>query len=224
MTSSRLSTWCFVAFSTCAVSLSACQKVGGSSPLPVPTATPTGAPSPSACNPVSNDPATVIVAMAAGISSVNDPKYGTIYGYGVVDAYNEPPFQAASISKTSAGQPITPQNTLQFYNAEPGGSPTLHSAYGFAAKFPSTPYRFPSPAPSPTGTSIGHANWFTGRIGAPADAICYSQIFKLQTGVFYFGDYDYYNLQPYRDVLIVGTPSPKTLRETSHAAIRKILK
>lgn len=112
------------------------------------------------------------------------------------------PEQGTVISETPDGTPLTSQNTLQFYNAEEAGSTILHSAYGFGKGFPNTPFSFPSPAPSPTGSAIAQANWFTGRIASPSDTICYSQTFTLATGTYYFGDYDLYNTIAFRDVVI----------------------
>jgi len=142
--------------------------------------------------------------MANGIGAINDPTYQTLYGYGVVDQFGDVPEQAGVISETSDGSPLTSGNTLQFYNAEAAGSTILHSAYGFSAGFPSAPFAFPSPAPSPTGSAIARTAWFTGRISSPVDSICYSQTFTLAPGAYYFGDYDLYNTIAYRDVIVVS--------------------
>ncbi|HEY2476025.1 MAG TPA: hypothetical protein VGI19_14640, partial [Candidatus Cybelea sp.] len=86
----------------------------------------------------------------------------------------------------------------------------LHSAVGIKGNaFPPTPYTFPKPAASPAGTAVSDSSlWSTGRIVAPVSQQCYSQVFTLSPGVYYFGDLDYYNLSNFRDVLIVATPPP----------------
>jgi hypothetical protein len=184
------------------------------SPGPTPTGSASPTPSPVACNtPDVTNPNVIFVAMASGISAVKDSVYGTINGYGAVDANGIPPLQAAVVKQwtdsTGATHPVTPQDTLQFFNAESAGSPVLHSAYGFSGNaFPSAPFSFPSPAPSPTGSILSRNAWFTGRIGSPIDTTCFSREFSLKMGSFYFGDYDYYNLSTLRDVVVVSTPSP----------------
>jgi hypothetical protein len=185
-----------------------------SGPTTSASASPTSSPT-TACGTPSADANNVFVAMANGIGAVNDPTYQTLYGYGVVDPSGDVPEQASVISETSLGDPLTSSNTLQFYNAEAAGSTTLHSAFGFSKSFPGEPFAFPSPAPSPTASAIGHNAWFTGRIASPADTICYSQTFTLSPGTYYFGDYDLYNTIEFRDVIVVSTPSARI--RLSHA-------
>jgi hypothetical protein len=45
----------------------------------------------------------------------------------------------------------------------------------------------------PTNTTIGNGFWSTGRVPPNTTGQCYSQVFTLKTGVYYFGDLDYYN-------------------------------
>lgn len=199
--------------------LAACGHVnyGGVPPVnpsSTPTPTPTASPSPSACNTPSTGKNVVYVAMASAIGVVTDPQYGNIGGYGVVDTYGNPPSQASPISRNSDGTPITSQNVIQFYNAEEAGSPVLHSAYGFTGGkgFPSQPYAFPSPVPSPTGSGTSVTNWFTGQIASPVSTMCFSQTFTLKPGVYYFGDYDLYNKTTFRNVIVVGSGAERSAR------------
>jgi hypothetical protein len=83
-----------------------------------------------------------------------------------------------------------------------------HSAVAFSGDaFPSVPYSFPSKSGSQTNTTIGSGFWSTGRIPpASGGALCYSQVFTLKTGTYFFGDLDFYNTATsYRDALIVSS-------------------
>lgn len=141
------------------------------------------------------------------IASVN-PQYGPIGGYNVVDetGASPPPSTATIINATVAGQPITSANTIQFVNLEAGGSGIVHSAVGFTgASFPAKPFPFPSPLATPTESSISNsAAWSTGLIGSPVQTVCYSQEFALRAGTYYFGDFNYYNITTFQDVLVVA--------------------
>jgi len=196
--------------------LSGCGKLNlGGGPSPSPTASASASPTPGACNtPAVYTPNIVLVAMASAISAVSVPTYGTISGYSVVNvAQGTYPDQAMVINQytNSAGKtvPITSNNMLQFTNVETGSSIINHSAVGFKGEaFPAIPYAFPSPAALPTGTTVSHtASWSTGRVQPLSYSPCASQVFKLTPGVYYFGDYDYYNTANFRDVLVVATPS-----------------
>jgi hypothetical protein len=207
----------------CAAMLADCGKLdtaGGSNAIP--TTSPSGSPSPSPgpCATMdAGNPNLVVVAMAGGISPVTVAPYPSQFGYGVSDTSLDIPSQAQTIDITAYGgsTPITTINTIQFFNAENPGSTTLHSAYGFKGDAFPGQYAFPSPAPSPTGTSIApNVNWFTGRLATEDNLgdTCFSPEFKLSAGTYYFGDYDYYNSTNFRGVLVVATPGPAARRSS----------
>ncbi len=77
---------------------------------------------------------------------------------------------------------------------------------GFSsAAFPAVPYAFPSADASQIGTAIG-TTWSTGRIPINGVGICFSQTFTVpSSGVFAFGDLDFYNLNNMRDVIVVSS-------------------
>jgi hypothetical protein len=148
--------------------------------------------------------------MGNQISPTNAPKIGTINGYAVVDNGSFPT-RAALISEwNNQGvlTPIRPNNVIQFTNVDTGG--VAHSAVGFKGnRFPAVPYPFPSAAASPVATAVSTGSlWSTGRVNPPTYSQCYSQVFTLTAGTYYFGDLDYYNLSNFRDVLIVATAAP----------------
>lgn len=204
-----------------AASLAACGKLNlGGGPTPTPSASPSTQPSPGVCGtPDANNPNLVVVAMGSAISPVADPKYGTIGGYSVADlSTGEFPPQAMLVNVTlpTGGVGITPQNVVQFTNVENASSTTInHSAVGFKGDaFPGEPYAFAASAASPTGTAISNSTpWSTGRIAPSVTQQCYSREFTLKPGVYYFGDYDFYNLGTFRDVLVVGTPRPLVIHK-----------
>lgn len=198
-------------------SIAACSKLdlgGGSGPIPTPTAsaTPTSGPTPAACGTPNTNANTVLVAMGNIIGPNSAPPYGTINGYSVVEQ-GQFPGQAMLINQwmNAVGTvgPITTSNVLQFVNVDTTAS--THSAVGFKGEaFPQVPYNFPKAAASPTATAVSTTQlWSTGRIAPFLGSVpCYSQTFTLGKGVYYFGDFDYYNLSNFRDVLIVVTPGP----------------
>lgn len=200
--------------------LTACTKLnlGGNPP---PTSSPSTSPSssptlpPSACQ--TPNPNTsgnlVIVAMAGAIGATSVPTYGPIAGYGVYNGTT--PTTAAVIDSyvNPAGTPtpITTKTILQFENVD---QYQVHSAVGFPGDaFPARPYKFSKAqrSPSPNTTIGGSGGWWTGLIPNTYSGTCYSQTFTLKAGTFYFGDYSYYNITTFRDVLVVGTPKPQSV-------------
>jgi hypothetical protein len=149
--------------------------------------------------------------MGNQISATTAPKYETINGYAVVENGTFPSRATLINQWLNQGvvSSITSKNVLQFTNIDSDGA--LHSAVGFkGSRFPPTPYTFPSAAASPEATAVSTGTlWSTGRINAPVSQQCYSQVFTLTPGLYYFGDLDYYNLTNFRDVLIVATPTPR---------------
>ena len=158
--------------------------------------------------------------MANAISPTTAPTYGAIGGYAPENLNTQRVPSIASVLNqyvNAAGKtvPITSQNVLQFTNLENVYAEVNHSAVGFPGEhFPIQPYAFPSAAQAPAGVAISASTfWSTGRV---ADGVsnsggpCYSQAFTLKPGVYYFGDYDFYNVTTttFRDVLVVGTPTP----------------
>lgn len=192
--------------------LAACAKLdlGGNGPVPTPTSSATGSPTPGVCGTPTANANLVVVAMGNNIGPTSVPKYGTINGYAVVQNGSFPGHATLINQWLNQGviSPITTKNVLQFTNVDTSGA--LHSAVGFKGNsFPPPPYPFPSAAASPTATGVSNSSlWSTGRVDAPASQQCYSQTFTLTAGTYYFGDLDYYNLSNFRDVLIVVTPSP----------------
>jgi hypothetical protein len=195
-------------------SIYGCERVGGA-PVINPTSTPTAiasstpTPSPAPCRtPDLTNANLVVIGMASGFAATTDPTYGNIAGYAVIDitGSSSPPNTAMVIKQTTGGQLITPQNTIQFANLEPGASGLVHSAVGFTGNsFPSKPYAFPAPMASPTASLISNSvAWSTGLITAPPQAVCYSQEFSLSPGTYYFGDFNYYNITTFQDVLVVS--------------------
>lgn len=199
---------------TLIATIAACTKLNlGGGPIPTPSTSPTGPPTPTACGTPNSNANLVVVAMSNSIGPTSVPPYGTINGYAVVEN-GSVATHAEVINQWLKGgvlQPITSKNVLQFTNIDPG---VLHSAVGFMGNgFPSTPYTFPTAAASPTATAVSSTSlWSTGRIAAPTSQQCYSQTFTLTAGTYYFGDLDYYNLSNFRDVLIVASPSPRSMR------------
>jgi len=191
--------------------LAACAKLdlGGDGPVPTPTSSATGSPTPGVCGTPSANTNLVIVAMGNSIGPTTVPKYGVINGYAVVQNGSFPGHATLINQWLNGGvlAPITTKNVVQFTNVDSGA---MHSAVGFKGNsFPPTPYTFPSPAASPVATGVSTGSlWSTGRIDAPVSQQCYSQAFTLPAGTYYFGDLDYYNLSNVRDVLIVVTPAP----------------
>jgi hypothetical protein len=196
--------------------VAACAKLdlgGGNGPIPTPSSSATGSPTPGACGTPTTNSNLVVVAMGNEIAPATVPKYGTINGYTVVE--NGSFSSRATVINQWLNQgvlsSITSKNVLQFTNVDTGGA--VHSAVGFkGASFPKVPYTFPSAAASPVATAVSTGTlWSTGRINPPVSQQCYSQTFTLTPGVYYFGDLDYYNLSNFRDVLIVATPAPLRL-------------
>ncbi|HTV72818.1 MAG TPA: hypothetical protein VME66_03815 [Candidatus Acidoferrales bacterium] len=204
--------------------LTGCMKLGdisgtgGSPPItPTPSASPTFSPAP--CGTPSTSSSNVFVAMGPD-NPITTPTYGPISGYslGDVNGDSSPSAQLINMVSSPSGAPITTANTMQFVNVD--SSETYHSAVGFAGDaFPSTPYTFPSPLASPTSNVIQTGTrWSTGRIAPQSlstyGTLCFSQVFTLKTGVYYFGDLDYYNYGT-RDVLIVSGRAPKARHSLS---------
>jgi hypothetical protein len=202
--------------------LSACAKLN-LGPGPVPTTSPsaTASPTPGACQTQSPNANLVVVGMANAISPTTAPTFGPVGGYAPGNlSTHQFPAVAAVINQyvNAAGKtvPITSQNVLQFANVENIYVGVNHSAVGFKGEhFPTQPYPFPSAAPLPIATAISATSfWSTGRIAdttSNSGGPCFSQVFTLKPGVYYFGDLDYYNVTTttFRDVLVVGTPVPR---------------
>lgn len=173
----------------------------GPTPSPLDSSSPTPLPSGSAACNTQATTTTVLVAMSSGISATPDPRYGTINGYTILGS-------SGTVGTVATVIPAHRNDILQFVNAEAGSSPIFHSAVGFpSGAFPSVPYSFPVAAQKPVGTAISTALWSTGRVAPSPDGgitFCFSQQFTLQTGTFYFGDFDYYNLSNMRDVIVVA--------------------
>lgn len=167
-------------------------------------------------------------------SPTTAPTYGPIGGYAAanLNTHRVQPVAAVINQHVNAGGktvPITSQNVLQFANVENTYYDVVnHSAVGFfqGKQFPHRPYAFSSAAPKPTATAISAtAFWSTGRVGnnptSSSSGNCFSQVFTIKPGVYYFGDYDYYNVTTttFRDVLVVGTPTPPAQMATSYAPL-----
>jgi hypothetical protein len=217
-----------VAASVAAAMLADCGGLGSATasggnvpnPTPTPTSSPTSSPGPCATMDA-NNANLVVVAMSGGISPITVPSYPPVFGYGVSDVDLDVPSQSQLINITAFGGtvPITTQNTVQFFNAEAIGSTTLHSAYGFKGNGFPTQFTFPSPAPSPTATTIANnVTWFTGLLATEDNVgdTCFSPEFTLTKGTYYFGDYNAYDSTNFRGVLIVSTPGPASMRHRFH--------
>lgn len=203
--------------------LSGCGKLnlGGGGPAPSGSPSVSPSPTPGACQTISPNGNLVIVGMSNAISPTTAPSYGPIGGYAPANMKTQRiPIVAGVVNQyiNAAGKavPITSQNVLQFVNVETDYYDVVnHSAVGFGGEtFPKAPYTFPSAAPKPTAAAISPtAFWSTGRVAnnvGSSSGDCFSQVFTLKAGVYYFGDYDYYNVTTttFRDVLVVGTPTP----------------
>lgn len=224
MTRDRMIWLCFVGAAVLSAALTGCDAAHlHLGPAPVPSSSPTSGPTPGVC--ATQNPNTsgnlVVVAMSNVISPTTAPTYGPVGGYVAVNlnTRNFKPLAAVINSYVNAAGktvPITSKNVLQFANVETVYAVVNHSAVGFTGEhFPERPYTFPSAAPKPTASAISATSfWSTGRIAnAPSSSSsgdCFSQVFTLKPGVYYFGDYDYYNVSTttFRDVLVVGTPTP----------------
>lgn len=216
--------------------LSSCAKLNltpsGGGGGPTPTASASTSPTPGVCATINPSSNTVVVAMGSSIAAVGVPTYGPIGGYAVVNLNDGTiPSQATVIKQfvntLGSPSPITSNNVLQFANVEGAYGPN-HSAVGFKGEsFPSTPHVFASPLALPIGTAISNSTtWSTGRVAAPFGnyGSCLSKSFTLKQGIYYFGDFDFYNLTTFRDVLIVGTPAPQELwrRRSGRPMIRHL--
>lgn len=213
--------------------LSSCGKLNltasGGGGGPTPTSSASTSPTPGVCATLNPGPNTVVVAMANSIAAVSVPTYGPIGGYSVVNL-NDGTFPAQAtvikqyINATGTPAPITANNVLQFANAESAYGPN-HSAVGFKGDaFPSTPHVFASPLALPIGTAISNnTQWSTGRVAAPFGnyGSCLSKSFTLKQGTYFFGDFDFYNVTTFRDVLVVGTPAPRELLSNAPQARRR---
>jgi len=161
-----------------------------------PSANPSASPSPGACGSQATN--AVYVAMSSTITATSDPTYGTIFGYALTDSSGNPGTTTTTIM-------LRPNDVVQFYNAEPAATAPSHSAVGLSTTaFPAVPYAFPSADASAIGSAIG-STWSTGRVPINGVGICFSQTFTVpSSGVFYFGDLDFYNLTNMRDVIVVS--------------------
>jgi hypothetical protein len=191
---------------------------GGPGPSPSPTAS--ASPTPGACaTPDIGNSNLVVVAMGSAIGAASS-SFGNIGGYAPADlSTGFVPNQAMLINQTlpTGGTTITSNNVIQFTNLEPPYSNINHSAVGFTGEaFPDpATYRFPKAAASPSASVVSSTKlWSTGRIATNGSQgqNCYSQEFTLKPGVYYFGDLDYYALTTFRNVLIVATPGPGSLK------------
>lgn len=205
MSPNRLA-WCVLCMIGCAVALGCAKGGTGIVPAtPTPSTSPTAVPSGSCNTTESTNPNLVLVGIGSELATAVSPSYGQIAGYALFDG-TDIPDQAQVISTTLSGAPITSADTLQFTNIELVSGAVYHSAVGFPNQnFPAIPYAFPSPAASPSNSVIGSGFWSTGRIPpAQNGQLCFSQVFTLDPGTYYFGDLDYYNtITSYRDVLVV---------------------
>jgi len=173
--------------------------VAAASPVPTttPSASPSSSPSPGICGAQATN--AVYIAMSSTITATNDPTYGAIFGYALTDSSGNP-------GTTTTPLVLKPNDVVQFYNAEPAATAPSHSAVGFStASFPAVPYTFPGVDATAFGSTIG-ASWSTGRIPINGVGICFSQTFTVpSSGVYYFGDIDFYNLTNMRDVIVVSS-------------------
>lgn len=222
MFTARHAWFSLIAVALLGTALSACGKLnlGGGGPAPSMSPSISPSPTPGACQTESPNGNLVIVAMSNVISPTTAPTYGPVGGYVAVNlSTRQFAAQAAVINSyvNASGKtvPITSQNVLQFANAETLYTTVNHSAVGFKGdRFPAQPYAFASAAPKPTASAISSTSfWSTGRVAnatGSSSSPCFSQVFTLKPGVYYFGDYDYYNVTTttFRDVLVVGTPAP----------------
>ncbi|MBV8331898.1 MAG: hypothetical protein JO192_04120 [Candidatus Eremiobacteraeota bacterium] len=206
-----------VAFTCGICAVAGCKGLGditgGGGTLPTPSGSPTATPTVAPCHTLNPGSNVVVVGISSQITaSSTAPPFNSIAGYGLGNNAGTYSAQSTLIDRTSAGGPITDTNVVQFTNVEIGSSSTVnHSAVGFPGDaFPSSPYKFPSNAGSPTNDQIGSAFWSTGRIPPPTGSrLCFSQVFKLKRGSYFFGDLDFYNTATsYRDAIVVGTPGP----------------
>jgi hypothetical protein len=184
------------------------------SPSPSPSTSPTGSPVPCGAQDPSSSANNVIVGMSTSITVATAPGIGLVGGYAVADATGTFPNVGGVISQWVDGSgdtvPITSQDTLQFANLD--STPINHSAVFLSNSAFPNPHVFPSPDATPTGSAIApKMNWSTGIVPPFAETQqnpCFSQVFTLSAGTYYFGDIDYYESSNMRDILIVGTPSP----------------
>jgi hypothetical protein len=195
-------------FAAGAIALGACAHLPSTGPSvlpsssPYPTTSPSPAPSgsPQCESQASN--ATVIVAMSLSIAPTTAPTYGVIYGYTAASASTGTYNNVASVIDAKVG------DVVQFANAEAGSTPISHSAVGFpnATSFPATPYSFPASTQSLVGTQISKQQWSTGIIDQGGNyGACFSPPFTVSTaGTYFFGDYQYYNLNNMRGVIVVS--------------------
>jgi hypothetical protein len=173
---------------------------------PVPSASPSGSPQP--CNtPVAAGAQFIAIGLYIAPPATPDPTYGLVFGYALADSQGDIPVTAAVVT-------LRPGDQVQFVNVDPansdGSNGNVHSAVGFPAQaFPATAYAFPA-AHAPIGTTFSTTTlWSTGDLPSTAAAPCYSQVFTVPaSGVYYFGDIDYYNTLGMRDVLVVSSNAP----------------
>lgn len=176
------------------------------SPSPTPMPSPSSSASPAPCGSPLPGTTVYVVMSSSALPPIISPSYGSIFAYVAANADGTFNNQAQVINlRTTA--------IVQFVNADNTGPSLInHSAIGFpkAPPFPTIPFAFPTGTQLPMNSVISTAQWSTGRV-APA---CYSQQFTLSSGTFYFGDYDYYNLNLSRSVIVVGGSASLDRRAT----------
>ena len=166
------------------------------SPSPSPSVSPS--PSPSGSAPPCGQEApgvAVLIVIAAVVTAVNNPQFGVINGYTTVNPDGTFGNVASVISARQT-------NIIQFVNGELNGPGTiLHSAVGFpnATAFPTVPYSFPAESQTQIGNAISQSLWSAGRLAR----LCFSQAFTAAPGTYFFGDFDFCNLNNMRDVIVV---------------------
>lgn len=164
------------------------------------TGSPTPEPGPCATEDVT-DANVVYVSMNADVTPAQNSAGGNIFGYAAYDING-----GGAIPSASAVVTMTPSQLLQFINTDPNPSNVSHSAVGFSqGGFPPVPYAFPTGSDLQTGHAItatgSGAPWSTGEI-APG---CFSQVFSVTAGTFYFGDFNTYNTSSsMRDQVVVS--------------------
>lgn len=175
-----------------------------SSPSSTPSGSPSPTPTPGPCATEDVTDANVVyVSINPDVTPAKDSANNDIFGYAPYDING-----GGAVPGTSAVVPMSSTQLLQFVNTDLNPNNVSHSAVGFAQNgFPATPYTFPAGSDLPIGhavtttpTSGGGSPWSTGEI-APG---CFSQVFTVTQGTFYFGDFNTYNTgSSMRDEIVV---------------------
>ena len=181
-----------------------CSAKGTSVPNPTPTPSPSPTPTSTGATPTPTP--NYFVSLDYPVGATTDPTYGTINGYGLLSA--PPTSTPATTPAPSQVITVSANMTIVFLNFD------RTSAHTASLLGPANGMNWPgtftnvngASISSPAGTAITSAEFSTGNIPATGGAPIFSLTYNTGalTGMFYFGDfYDYQLNPPMRTVIII---------------------